>query len=73
MYGSGGILAHGYEFYHLQDGALVPLDEMSYFDGTYEVNGSKCSEEAYWAKINQYTELANWDFEIVKTIDREVS
>ena len=73
VYGSGGISAHSYEFYHLQNGALVPLDEMSYFDGTYEVNGSKCSEEAYWAKINQYTELANWDFEIVKTIDREVS
>ena len=71
--GSGGAEAHIYYFYCLQDGALVLIDTAESDWGTYKVNGSACTEEVFLAKLNEYTKLTSWDFEIVKTIDREVS
>ena len=71
--GSGGAEAHIYYFYCLQDGALVLIDTAESDWGTYKVNGSACSEEVFQEKLNEYTKLTSWDFEIVKTIGREVS
>ena len=73
MYGSGGAEAHGYYFYQILDGELVLLDAADSDWGTYEVNGVECSKEVHDELVSRYIRLDTWNFDIVRTIEREDS